>query len=58
MIKKKQNSLKKEKNREIISEDRKKYLKSIKINKIKILVTQITLVIVLIVAWEVLARIR
>ena len=58
MIKKKQNSLKKEKNKEIISEDRKKYLKSIKINKIKILVTQITLVIVLIVAWEVLARIR
>ena len=58
MIKKKQNSLKKEKNKEIISEGRKKYLKSIKINKIKILVTQITLVIVLIVAWEVLARIR
>lgn len=58
MIKKKQNSLKKEKNKEIISEDRKKYLKNIKINKIKILVTQITLVIVLIVAWEVLARIR
>ncbi len=58
MIKKKQNSLKKEKNKEIISEDRKKYLKSIKINKIKILVTQITLVIVLIVAWEILARTR
>ena len=41
-----------------ISEDRKRYLKNIKKNKAKILITQIMLVIVLIVAWEVLAKIR
>lgn len=40
-----------------ISEDRKKYLKSVKLRKVKILVTQIAIVVVLIVAWEGLARI-
>ena len=59
MIKKKQSNYKKirkHKDAEIISEDRKKYLKTIKIDKTRILVTQITLIIVIIVAWEVLAR--
>lgn len=39
-----------------ISEDRKKYLKKIKINKIKVLTTQITIALAFIVIWELLAR--
>lgn len=42
---------------EQISEDRKKYLKKIKINKIKVFTTQITIALAFIVIWEVLARI-
>jgi hypothetical protein len=41
-----------------ISDDRRKYLKSIKIRKIKILLTQIIVIVTLIAAWEILARIR
>ena len=40
-----------------ISEDRKKYLRKIKINKIAVLSTQIIIVIAFIVLWEVLANI-
>ena len=42
---------------EQISEDRKKYIKKIKINKIKVFTTQITIALAFIVIWEVLARI-
>ena len=41
---------------ELVSEDRKKYLKRIKINKTKVFVTQISIAIAFIVIWEVLAR--
>ena len=40
----------------LVSEDRKKYLKKIKTNKIKIFITQITIAVAFIVIWEVLAR--
>ena len=43
------------KNKEIISNDRKKYLRKIKIRKIKILTTQIFIVIAFIALWEILA---
>lgn len=39
-----------------ISEDRKKYLRKILFNKVAILGTQILIVVVLIVAWEILAN--
>ena len=39
-----------------ISEDRKKYLRKIKIRKIEILVTQILIIIIFIALWEILAR--
>ncbi len=39
-----------------ISENRKKYLKKVKIRKISIFVTQISILIIFIVAWELLAR--
>ncbi len=39
-----------------ISQDRKKYLKKIRINKITILITQILLLVAFIVLWEVLAN--
>lgn len=52
MIKKKKRKIENEQ----ISEDRKKYLKKIKINKIKIFTTQITIALAFIVIWEVLAR--
>lgn len=41
---------------ENISEDRKKYLKKVKLRKIEILVTQIFILIAFIVAWEILAQ--
>lgn len=46
----------KEKNREAISQDRKKYLREIKINKIKILAAQIAILIIFIALWEILAN--
>lgn len=39
-----------------ISQDRKKYLRKIKVNKIAVLSTQIIIVIAFIVLWEVLAN--
>ena len=42
----------------LVSEDRKKYLKKIKTNKIKIFITQITIAVAFIVIWEVLARLN
>lgn len=39
-----------------ISEDRKKYLRKIKIYKITIIVTQITIVVALIILWEICAN--
>lgn len=46
----------KEKNREAISQDRKKYLRKSKINKIKILAVQIAILIIFIALWEILAN--
>lgn len=46
----------KEKNRETISQDRKKYLRKIKVNKIKILAVQIAILIIFIALWEILAN--
>lgn len=46
----------KEKNREAISQNRKKYLRKIKINKIKILAVQIAILIIFIALWEILAN--
>ena len=40
-----------------ISESRKKYLKEIKLNKIKIVFTQILIVVIFIILWELMARI-
>ena len=42
--------------KEIISNERKKYLRKIKIRKAEILITQILIVIVFIALWEILAR--
>ena len=47
--------MKKNKN-EILSEDRKKYLKKEKIRKFEILGTQIAIIIIFIIAWELLAQ--
>ena len=44
------------KKKQNISEDRKKYLRKLKIRKIEILSTQILIVIAFIVLWEILAR--
>lgn len=44
------------KDKPILSEERKKYLKKIKIRKVEILITQIAIVIIFIVLWEVLAN--
>ena len=44
------------KKNENISEDRKKYLRKIKLRKIEILVTQISIVIAFIALWEILAN--
>ena len=46
----------KEKNREAISQDRKKYLRKIKVNKIKILAVQIAILSIFIALWEILAN--
>ena len=46
----------KKKTTETISNDRKIYLKKIKNRKIEILITQISIVIVFIAVWEILAR--
>ena len=43
-------------NKEIISEDRKKYLKSIKLGKFKVVFTQIAILVILIALWEIMAR--
>lgn len=40
-----------------ISQDRKKYLRKIKINKIAVFTTQIALVVGFIILWEILANI-
>ena len=39
-----------------ISEDRKKYLRKIKINKITVLITQILILLAFILLWEILAE--
>lgn len=39
-----------------ISEDRKKYLRKIKINKISVIVTQISILLIFIIGWEILAN--
>lgn len=44
------------KDKPILSEERKKYLKKIKIRKVEILITQIAIVIIFITLWEVLAN--
>ena len=44
------------KDKPILSEERKKYLKKIKIRKVEILITQIAIVIIFIALWEVLAN--
>lgn len=41
---------------EIVSEDRKKYLHKVKSTKIKIFITQISLIVAFIALWEILAR--
>ena len=43
-------------NKNIISNERKKYLRKIKIRKIETLVTQILIIIVFVTLWEILAR--
>ncbi len=43
-------------NNKEISKDRKKYLKKVKIKKISILVTQISIILIFIAVWEILAR--
>lgn len=48
--------MKKQKNKEIVSQDRKKYLRKIKTRKIKIFVVQITILIIFIALWEILAN--
>lgn len=44
------------KNKEMISKDRKKYLKKIKLRKLEIFITQISIVVIFIAIWEILAR--
>lgn len=39
-----------------ISEDRKKYLRKIRKNKISVILTQITILLVFIIGWEILAK--
>lgn len=45
-----------QKNKETISKDRKKYLKKIKLRKLEIFITQISIVVIFIAIWEILAR--
>lgn len=44
------------KNKETISKDRKKYLRKIKLRKLEIFITQISIVVIFIAIWEILAR--
>ncbi len=44
------------KNKGMISKDRKKYLKKIKLRKLEIFITQISIVVIFIAIWEILAR--
>lgn len=48
---------KKNKTKEVISNDRKIYLKKIKLRRVEILITQISIVVIFIALWEILARI-
>lgn len=56
MIKKQKKQINSGKQKEIVSEDRRRYLKKIKGTKIKILITQILIMVVFIALWEILAR--
>jgi len=44
------------KDKTILSDDRKKYLRKVKFRKIEIFVTQISIIVIFVVLWEVLAR--
>lgn len=44
------------KNRKTYSEDRKKYLRNIKLGKFKVIFTQIVILVILIALWEIMAR--
>jgi len=48
--------IKSKKDNNEISKDRKKYLKKVKMKKISILITQISIILIFIVVWEILAR--
>lgn len=48
--------MKQKNNNENISKDRKKYIRKIKIRKLEILFTQITIIIAFITLWEILAN--
>ena len=48
--------MKQKNNNENISKDRKKYIRKIKIRKLEILFTQITIIIAFIAIWEILAN--
>ena len=48
--------MKQKNNKENISKDRKKYIRKIKLRKIEILLTQITIIIAFIAIWEILAN--
>lgn len=56
MIKKQKKQTNSGKQKEIVSEDRRRYLKKIKGTKIKIFITQILIMVVFIALWEILAR--
>ena len=56
MIKKQKKQINSGKQKEIVSEDRRRYLKKIKGTKIKIFITQILIMVVFIALWEILAR--
>ncbi len=52
----KKEKTKEKKKKEEISEDRKKYLKKIKSTKVTIIITQISIVVIFLALWEILAR--
>lgn len=56
-MKRKSEEIKQDKIKETISEDRKKYLKKVRMRKINILITQILIIIAFITLWEVLANV-
>lgn len=56
MIKKQKKQINSGKQKEIVSDDRRRYLKKIKGTKIKIFITQILIMVVFIALWEILAR--